>query len=89
VATVSEVEAAGKAVEEAASAAGCSPPLELLLSLIPHFSQTARAEATAVAAVEATKLEPMEGALTEDRAVHQTRMEVRVDLAAAAAGAAR
>ena len=87
--TVSEMAAAGKAVAEAVSAAGCSPRLELLLLLIPHSSQTARVEAMAAAEAEATKVEPMEGALTEDRAVHQTRMEVRVDLAAAAAGAAR
>ena len=76
--------AAGWAVEEAVSAARCSPRLELLLSLIPHSSQTARAEVTVVGGVEATKVEPTEGALTEDLAVQQRRMEVLVDLVVAA-----
>jgi len=86
---VTEVVAAGKAAAAAVSAAGCSPRLELSLSLIPRFSQTVRAEATAVAAAETTRAEPMEEALTEDRAVHQRRMEARVDLAVGAEEAAR
>ena len=36
-----------------------------------------------VGGVEATKVEPMEGALTEDLAVQQRRMEVLVDLVVA------